>query len=55
MNWIIRLKNVRLRYGKLCALDINELQIASGERVFVLGRSGSGKTTLSQIIKGRLQ
>ena len=55
MNWIIRLRNVRVRYDKTTVLDVEDLKIVSGERVFVLGRSGSGKTTLSRIIKGRLK
>ena len=55
MNWIIRLRNVRVRYDKSTVLDVQELKISHGERVFILGRSGSGKTTLSRIIKGRLK
>jgi len=49
----IRLTNVHQLFGTTCALDVEQLEIRAGERVFVLGHSGSGKTTLSRIIKGR--
>ncbi len=54
-EYVINLKNVCVRYGKLSALDIDELRIERSERIFVLGRSGSGKTTLSKLIKGRIE
>lgn len=41
-------------YGHTLALDIEELAINAGERVFILGRSAAGKSTLSRVIKGRL-
>ncbi len=53
MQPIIDMKNIHVLYGSTCAIDIEHLTIAAGERVFVLGRSGSGKTTLSRLIKGR--
>lgn len=52
---VIRLSEVHVLFGKTLALDLPELEIRSGERVFVLGHSGSGKTTLSRLIKGRLK
>ncbi len=55
MEYVINLKNVCVRYGKLSALNIDELRIERSERIFVLGRSGSGKTTLSKLIKGRIE
>ncbi len=55
MATVIRLREVHLLYGQTCALDVEQLDLRAGERVFVLGHSGSGKTTLSRIIKGRLK
>ncbi len=51
----ISLRGVHVLYGRIMALDIERLTIASGERVFVLGCSGSGKTTLSRMIKARVR
>jgi phosphonate transport system ATP-binding protein len=52
---VLRLEDVRLLYGSTLALDIPRLEVAAGERVFVLGHSGSGKSSLSRLIKGRLR
>lgn len=52
---IIELHDVQVRYGEACVLDIRDVVIMPGERVFVLGKSGSGKTTLSRLLKGRLR
>ena len=35
-------------------LDIEELSVASGEKVAVVGPSGSGKTTLFNLVAGIL-
>ncbi len=51
---IIELNGVQVKYGDVCALDIDDVVIMPGERVFVLGRSGSGKTTMSRLLKGRV-
>lgn len=50
----IALKNTRFRYagGTHDSLDIPELTVAQGERVFVQGKSGSGKTTLLNLLSG---
>ncbi|MBM3784045.1 MAG: ABC transporter ATP-binding protein [Acidobacteria bacterium] len=48
-------RNLRFGYtpGAL-VLDIDQLEVASGERVFLFGPSGSGKTTLLGILSGVL-
>ena len=52
----VRLRSVVFAYpGKLAVLDIDSMQIARGERVFLHGPSGSGKTTLLSLISGVLQ
>lgn len=52
---VIRLDDVHVLFGRILALDVEELAFGAGERVFVLGHSGSGKTTLSRLVKGRLR
>jgi len=52
---VIRLQDIHVLFGNLCALDVESLEIDPGERVFLLGHSGAGKTTLSRLIKGRLR
>ena len=51
----IQLNDVHVLYGHILALDIEELSIDAGERVFILGRSAAGKSTLSRLIKGRIR
>lgn len=52
----IALKDVRYRWGRgrPLTLDIEALEIGSGERMFVHGASGSGKSTLLNILAGVL-
>jgi phosphonate transport system ATP-binding protein len=52
---VVELEDVRVNYGKLCALAIGRLAIYPNERIFVLGRSGSGKTTFAKVIKNRVE
>jgi putative ABC transport system ATP-binding protein len=55
-NAAIYLRDLRFAWpGAPLLLDIPELHIARGEKVFVRGSSGSGKTTLLGIIGGVLQ
>ncbi len=53
-----RLQNISKRYKtrghEVVALEIDDLQIASGESVAVVGPSGSGKTTLLSLLGGML-
>ena len=51
---IIELKAAQVRYSDALVLDIDDVTIMPGERVFVLGKSGSGKTTLARLLKGRV-
>jgi putative ABC transport system ATP-binding protein len=52
----IALQNVRYRWGggRPLTLDIESLEIGSGERVFLHGASGSGKSTLLNLLAGVL-
>ena len=52
---VVSIDDTSVRFKDSLALYIQHLEIAAGERVFVLGRSGSGKTTLSRLIKGRIR
>jgi len=51
---VLRIHQLRFRWprGQRDALDIPELSVARGERVFVRGNSGSGKSTLLGLIAG---
>lgn len=49
---LILLDNVCLAYGLDILLDHVKLQIASGERVCLIGRNGAGKSSLLKIIEG---
>jgi putative ABC transport system ATP-binding protein len=52
----IALRNVRFAYAHgVPVLDIEELQVARGEHLFLHGPSGSGKTTLLGILAGVLK
>lgn len=50
----IRMAEVRFRWGRQhpLALEIETLEVARGERVFIKGPSGSGKTTLLNLLGG---
>ncbi len=52
---VIDLEGVHIIYDRTCVLELERLQIAQGERVFLIGRSGSGKTTLLRVIKDRVK
>lgn len=49
---MIRLRNIRFRYGPRYVLDGVDLDIETKDRVGLIGPNGSGKTTLAHIIMG---
>lgn len=51
---MIRLRNIRFKYGPKCIFDGLNLNIEKGDRVGLLGANGCGKTTLGHIIMGLL-
>ncbi len=49
---VLTLSQVSLAYGHKPLLDHVDFQIASGERVCLIGRNGTGKSTLFRVISG---
>jgi len=51
---LLKVENLRFRWpsGQRDVLDIPELSIQKGERIFIKGESGSGKTTLLSLLGG---
>lgn len=54
MENLIDLKQVSLAYGLAPLLDKVNLQIASDERVCLIGRNGAGKSSLLKIVEGHI-
>lgn len=54
MTNLITLEDVSLAYGLDPLLDHVKLQIATGERVCLIGRNGAGKSSLLKIIEGAI-
>ncbi|MEM7020317.1 MAG: ABC transporter ATP-binding protein [Pseudomonadota bacterium] len=56
MTQAVYLENIQFSWSKHAQplLDIAELSIAPGEKIFIQGRSGSGKTTLLGLLGGVL-
>ncbi len=51
----LEIKNVEFSYGEQKILSIPELEIQSGQMVFLFGPSGSGKSTLLELLAGVLK
>jgi putative ABC transport system ATP-binding protein len=52
---VVEIQDLVFRYGKdIPVLDIQDLKIKRGEKVFIYGPSGSGKTTLLGLLAGVL-
>ncbi|MCA9879010.1 MAG: amino acid ABC transporter ATP-binding protein, partial [Thermomicrobiales bacterium] len=49
---MVRIENVKKRFGSLEVLKGVSLEVHSGEVVCILGPSGSGKTTLLRCVAG---
>ena len=49
---LIQLKDIKLTFGGTPLLSGVELNVATGERVCLIGRNGSGKSTLLKIAAG---
>ena len=56
METVLELKDVCFRWSKKdqATINLHELKIDQGERVFLQGESGSGKSTLLSLIGGIL-
>lgn len=52
---MIKIENLKKCYGERIVLDIDLLEIKSGETVAFAGANGSGKTTLLRILAGTLK
>ena len=55
MTHIIRMKNIRKKYGESIVLKDLNIDIEKGEFLTVVGSSGCGKTTLLKMINGLIQ
>lgn len=51
---MIKLTDIKLRYGKRLALDIPSAEFSRGRRYALIGANGSGKTTLIRVLSGAL-
>ncbi|RWB24827.1 ATP-binding cassette domain-containing protein, partial [Mesorhizobium sp.] len=49
---VVRLTDVRRRFGTTAALDGVSLSVRKGEILGIIGRSGAGKSTLIRCLNG---
>ncbi len=47
---VIKMKNIKIQYGKKIILNLNEWEVRSGEKWIIKGKNGSGKSTLLSVI-----
>lgn len=52
---LLRVENLRFRYGRATVLDGVDLQVDEGEVVTVVGPNGAGKSTLLGVLSGALR
>ena len=52
---VIRIKDVSFAYGKRVVLEDVNLEISSGDFVWIVGPNGGGKTTLVRLLMGLLE
>ncbi|MES2784165.1 MAG: phosphate ABC transporter ATP-binding protein [Pseudomonadota bacterium] len=55
MSALVRLKAVDVQFGRVVALGGIDLEVATGERLALIGSNGSGKSTLLRVLNGLVQ
>lgn len=55
MKYLLDIRNLRVQYGQIIALNGVSLHVAPGEAIALVGANGAGKTTLIKTIVGLLR
>ena len=50
---MLKLVDLRVNYGHDLVLNVNDLEVADGESLAIIGESGAGKTTLGLSVMAR--
>lgn len=50
--WVLKIKNLEVRYGSIVAISDISLEVEKGKIVTIIGANGVGKTTLVHTISG---
>ncbi|HHU49358.1 MAG: ABC transporter ATP-binding protein [Caldicoprobacterales bacterium] len=53
--WVLKIKNLEVRYGSIVAISDISLEVEKGKIVTIIGANGAGKTTLVHTISGLLR